>query len=145
MRLLAPHARRPQSAREDYLRYLQMEMNFESLMRVRRKRLGQPPNGASVYAVRKRTHFIFSRATRRFKGDERMWLQWIDYAERTKAHNRLGQARAGAIMREPELVCRVSQPVARAPVRAVRAGVRTRLVDAAKLRPFVDKSGSVGT
>lgn len=45
--------------------------------------------GPPDFAIRRRIHFIFSRAARRFKGDERLWMQWIDFAERRKADKRL--------------------------------------------------------
>ena len=77
--------------REDYLTALQLEMNLESLIRLRRKRLGMPRRGASDYAIRKRMHFIFDRALRRFRGDEELWLQWANYAERTRARARLAR------------------------------------------------------
>ena len=50
-------------------------------------REAQRPAGRSAQA----RHFIFSRALRRFKGDEQLWLQWIEYAQRTRSHNRLSQ------------------------------------------------------
>ncbi len=67
---------KPGAARDDFLRYLQLELNLASLVACRRKRLSMPRRGASDWNIRKRVHFIFHRATRRFKGDERLWLQW---------------------------------------------------------------------
>ena len=66
---------KPGAARDDFLRYLQLELNLASLVACRRKRLSMPRRGASDWNIRKRVHFIFHRATRRFKGDERLWLQ----------------------------------------------------------------------
>ena len=37
--------------RNDFLQALQLEMNFEGLLRVRRKRMGMPRRGASDFAV----------------------------------------------------------------------------------------------
>jgi len=45
--------------------------------------------GGADFAIRRRIHFIFSRALNRFKGDERLWLQWIDFGQRRKADKRL--------------------------------------------------------
>ena len=42
-------------------------------------------------------HFIYDRALRRFKGDETLWLQWADYAEKTSARARLGRLFAKAL------------------------------------------------
>ena len=52
---------RRQPARADFLTAIQLEMNLESLIKVRRKRMGMPRRGASDYAVRKRIHFVFDR------------------------------------------------------------------------------------
>ena len=77
--------------KEDFLHAIQLEMNLAALIRLRRKRMGMPKRGASDFAVRKRVHFIYDRALRRFKGDETLWLQWADYAEKTSARARLGR------------------------------------------------------
>lgn len=84
-----PALRRPQATREDFLRYLQLELNFESLLKCRRKRMGITKQGGADFAIRRRVHFIFSRALNRFKGDEMLWLQWIDFAQRRKSDKRL--------------------------------------------------------
>ena len=47
--------------------------------------------------VKRRVHFIFDRATRRFKGDEQLWLTWIEYSEKTKAFTRLSVVFARAL------------------------------------------------
>ena len=77
--------------RDDFLAALQLEMNFAALLKVRRKRMGLPKHGAADFAVRKRVHFVFDRALRRFKGDEQLWLQWADYSEKTNARERIGR------------------------------------------------------
>ena len=82
---------RRQPTRADFLDALKLELNFEALLRVRRKKIGLPRRGASDYAVRKRVHFIFDRALRKFKADEELWLQWISYSERTQARGRLSR------------------------------------------------------
>ena len=92
---------KPGAARDDFLRYLQLELNLASLVACRRKRLSMPRRGASDWNIRKRVHFIFHRATRRFKGDERLWLQWADYCERTGAAKRLGRVYAQALSMLP--------------------------------------------
>eukprot|EP00316_Scyphosphaera_apsteinii_P022207 CAMPEP_0119342436 /NCGR_PEP_ID=MMETSP1333-20130426/104706_1 /TAXON_ID=418940 /ORGANISM="Scyphosphaera apsteinii, Strain RCC1455" /LENGTH=154 /DNA_ID=CAMNT_0007354653 /DNA_START=62 /DNA_END=522 /DNA_ORIENTATION=- len=95
---------RPQPIREDFLHCLQLEMNLAALLRCRRKRLGLPKQSAAQIAVRRRIHFVFCRAVRRFKGDERMWLEWITYAERTCALNRLGKIYGRALALLPNSV-----------------------------------------
>ena len=92
---------RRQPSRSDFLTAVELEINLESLLRVRRKRIGLPRRGASDYAVRKRVHFIFDRALRKFKADEELWLQWIGYSERTLARGRLSRTFARAIAMLP--------------------------------------------
>jgi tetratricopeptide (TPR) repeat protein len=91
----ALHKRAPM--RDDFLRALQLEMNLEKLLHARRRRTGLPKRGAAEFAIRKRVNFIFDRALRRFKGDEQLWLQWIDYAQHTRAHARLTRIFARAV------------------------------------------------
>ena len=93
------HRRAP--TREDFLLALQLELNLEALIRVRRRKKNMPKRGASDYAIRKRVHFIFDRALRRFRGDEQLWLQWIGFAERTQARSRLGRVFARALAMMP--------------------------------------------
>jgi hypothetical protein len=54
--------------------------------------------GASEHAGARRMHFIFRRALRRFPGDVRLWLQYLDYAHHAGAHQAVGRilARSGA-------------------------------------------------
>lgn len=51
--------------------------------------MGITKQGGADFAIRRRVHFIFSRALNRFKGDEVLWLQWIDFAQRRKSDKRL--------------------------------------------------------
>lgn len=81
------HRREP--TYEDFLHAAELEMNLEQLIKCRRKRLGLPKSGASDNMVRRRIHFIFDRATRRFKGNENLWLMWIEYAIKSKALKKL--------------------------------------------------------
>ena len=61
-------------------------------------RIGQ---GAADNMVQRRVHFIFDRATRRFKGDEQLWLTWIEYSEKSKASTRLSVVFARALAMLP--------------------------------------------
>ena len=87
--------------REDFLHYLQLEMNLEALLKLRSKSEKKAKVNAAVVSVRRRVHYIFDRACRRFKDDEIMWLQWIEYAERTGAHTKLARVFARALALHP--------------------------------------------
>ena len=88
-------------SREDFLRYLQLEMNLEALLKLRSKTEKKAKVNAAVVAVRRRVHYIFDRSCRRFKDDEVMWLQWIEYADRTGAHTKLARVFARALALHP--------------------------------------------
>ena len=88
-------------SREDFLRYLQLEMNLEALLKLRSKTEKKAKVNAAVVAVRRRVHYIFDRSCRRFKDDEMMWLQWIEYADRTGAHTKLARVFARALALHP--------------------------------------------
>ena len=80
----------------DFLRYIEYEINLEALRKRRKDRLGSIITGASIsdHAGHRRIHFIFERLLRRFKGDVRLWLQYIDFARRTGSLNALGRIMA---------------------------------------------------
>ena len=88
-------------SKEDFLRYLQLEMNLEALLKLRSKSEKKAKVNAAVVAVRRRVHYIFDRSCRRFKDDEVMWLQWIEYADRTGAHTKLARVFARALALHP--------------------------------------------
>jgi U3 small nucleolar RNA-associated protein 6 len=72
----------------DYVRYLAYEQNLECLKRKRVQRLGVKNTG---YHGPRRTFFIYERATRKFPGDISLWIQYLDYAWKQKAHKRVGK------------------------------------------------------
>jgi len=75
----------------DYLNYISYEMNFETLRRERKKRLGIKKASASDYAGMRRIHSIFTRALKKFKFDIRLWLQYADFCARTGSKKVLGR------------------------------------------------------
>ncbi len=103
------HQLKPDKA--NFLHYLELELNLEQLLKYRLKRMKLPKSTPTLHALRRRVHFIFSRALNRFRGDETLWLQWIDYCERTKAPQRLARVygRALALLpRSPPLWVRAA-------------------------------------
>lgn len=61
-------------------RYAEYETKLEAL-RVHRKALMglQGKTTLADYAIVKRIHLIFERATRKFRGDLRVWLKWLHF------------------------------------------------------------------
>ncbi|KCV67703.1 hypothetical protein H696_05811 [Fonticula alba] len=79
----------------DYLRYIQYEMNLESLRAQRKQRLGLYKHNPVDYAITNNITTIFDRAMMRFSGDTRLW---VDYIRFLLAYNRLDRA-AGILSR----------------------------------------------
>ncbi|KAI9754883.1 MAG: U3 snoRNP protein [Lichina confinis] len=69
----------------DYAQYAEYEMNLESLRRRRVKRLGVR---IKTYVGGRRIFAILDRATRRFKGDIGLWMQYTEYARAEKSNRK---------------------------------------------------------
>ncbi|KAK2763785.1 U3 snoRNP protein [Arachnomyces sp. PD_36] len=70
----------------DFARYAEYEMNLDTLRKKRIKRLSiKSPS----HSGQKRIFFVLDRATRKFHGDIGLWMQYIEYARRQKAHKKL--------------------------------------------------------
>ncbi|KAJ6167023.1 RRNA processing protein Utp6 [Penicillium chermesinum] len=82
----------------DFVRYVEYELNLESLRKKRVKRLGIRNAG---YNGQRRIFFILDRATRKFHGDLNLWIQYIDYARKQKAHKKLSLILADALRLHP--------------------------------------------
>lgn len=63
-------------------------MNLDTLRKKRVKRLGVK---ALTHTGQRRIFFILERATRKFYGDIGLWLQYIEYARKQRAHKKLSQ------------------------------------------------------
>eukprot|EP00128_Syssomonas_multiformis_P009774 Colp12_sorted_trinity150504_noHs@5056 len=94
--------RRRQPSKLDFLRYIQYELNLDALRRKRKERLNQNrKNYASEYALVRRLHFIFSRALKKFKGDVKLWLQYIEFCKRSESSKLLSKTFAAALQYHP--------------------------------------------
>lgn len=63
-------------------------MNLDLLRRKRSKRLGVKVTG---HAGQRRIFFILDRATKKFHGDIALWLQYLTFARKQKAHKKVAQ------------------------------------------------------
>lgn len=63
-------------------------MNLDTLRKKRIKRLGVK---SPAHTGQKRVFFLLERATRKFHGDIGLWMQYINYARKQKAHKKLSQ------------------------------------------------------
>ncbi|CAL5870221.1 uncharacterized protein PFLUO_LOCUS4456 [Penicillium psychrofluorescens] len=82
----------------DFVRYAEYEMNLEILRKKRVKRLGIRSAGFNGH---RRIFFILDRATRRFQGDINLWVQYIEYARKQKAHKKLSMIFTDALRLHP--------------------------------------------
>ncbi|KAL5473165.1 hypothetical protein EMCRGX_G027613 [Ephydatia muelleri] len=83
--------RRP-SQKEDFLGAIQYEINLELLCRHRRKARGViSSRNDSAYGIQSRIHSLFRRALSKFKGDLKMWLQYIEFCKRCHHDNTLSK------------------------------------------------------
>ena len=76
------------STPSDYARYAEFEINVEALRKKRVKRLGVK---STTHNGRRRIFFVFDRSTKKHPGDLGMWLQYIGYTTRCRAHKKLTQ------------------------------------------------------
>ncbi|RAL10882.1 snoRNA-binding rRNA-processing protein UTP6 [Aspergillus homomorphus CBS 101889] len=82
----------------DFVRYAQYEMNLDTLRRKRVKRLGIKMPG---HTGQRRIFFILDRAARKFHGDIRLWIQYIEYARQQKAYKKLSNILTDALRLHP--------------------------------------------
>lgn len=74
-------------------------MNVDSLWRKRVNRLGIK---APTHSGQRRIFFVLDRATRKFHGDIGLWMQYIEYARRRRAHKKLAQILTSVLRLHPQ-------------------------------------------
>lgn len=76
------------STPSDYARYAEFETNVEALRKKRIKRMGVK---ATNHSGQRRIFFVFERGTKKHPGDVGLWLLYIDFAKKSKAHKKLAR------------------------------------------------------
>lgn len=90
------------SDKEDYLRYIQYEMNLNILQKKRKKRLGIMRLPESVeHHFAKWITMIFGRMLTKFGSDVTLWLQYIEYLKKIRNASTLNRVFAQAIQLHP--------------------------------------------
>lgn len=75
-------------------RYVQYETKLEELRRLRRdSRALRGKKGLAENALIRRIHFIYERATRKFRGDLRLWSAWLDFCKESNSRRKLSQVK----------------------------------------------------
>ena len=82
----------------DFVRYVEYELNLETLRKKRAQRLGIRNAG---YSGQRRIFFILDRATRKFHCDLNLWIQYIEYARKQKAYKKLEMVLTDALRFHP--------------------------------------------
>lgn len=86
----------------DYLRYIQYELNLDTLRRERKKRLKITRNNSvSDHSITKRIHFLFHRAIKKFKSDFKLWVEYFEFCKKSSSLKLLGKAYAMALQSHP--------------------------------------------
>lgn len=82
---------------------MQYETKLEELRRLRKdSKALKGRKGLAEHAIVRRIHFIYERATRKFRGDLRLWSAWLDFCKDTGSKRKLSQVHApGAKLSQP--------------------------------------------
>jgi len=51
--------------------------------------------GLAEMGIVRRIHFIYDRATRKFKADLQLWLDWIEYCKRSNSAKQMSKVGGG--------------------------------------------------
>ncbi|KAJ3268890.1 U3 snoRNP protein [Terramyces sp. JEL0728] len=91
--------------KQDYLRYIEFEMNLEKLRKKRKLKynLDNEETGITLsdYSIVKRIHSLYQQALKRFKGDVHLWTQYFEWSLLQKSFKTLGKQFATAIALHP--------------------------------------------
>lgn len=94
--------KRRAALKEDYGRYIQYESKLEQLRLHRRKERGiTGKKSLSDYCITRRIHFIYERATRKFRGDLSLWSRWLAFCQRTGSSRQMSRALTKALQLHP--------------------------------------------
>ncbi len=71
---------------------MQYESRLEELRQLRKSIIGvESKKSLADHAIVRRIHFIYERATRKFRGDLRLWSSWLQFCKDTNSNKRLSQ------------------------------------------------------
>mmetsp|Transcript_22822 Transcript_22822/g.58091 ORF Transcript_22822/g.58091 Transcript_22822/m.58091 type:complete len:681 (-) Transcript_22822:163-2205(-) len=94
------HLKRRAAMKKDFLRYIDYESKLEELRRHRKKALGiKGKKGPAEVGIIRRIHFIFDRATRKFKADLSLWVDWLKYCKQSKSSKQFSKVVTKALHR----------------------------------------------
>ncbi|EDO36982.1 predicted protein [Nematostella vectensis] len=77
--------------KQDFLRYMQYEINLDMLRKKRKLRLGLKKKTTGCFAMTRRLSLLFQKALKKFVGDKQLWLQYIEFCKHTGSTRTLGK------------------------------------------------------
>uniref|UniRef100_A0A8C4MZW4 U3 small nucleolar RNA-associated protein 6 N-terminal domain-containing protein n=1 Tax=Eptatretus burgeri TaxID=7764 RepID=A0A8C4MZW4_EPTBU len=98
---------RCQISKEDYLAYIQYEINLLSLLKKRRKATGYNYKKEIEYASVTRIHALFKRAEAKWKDDLQLWLSHIKFCKLWKCKMQLSKLYASVLAIHPNKIGKV--------------------------------------
>eukprot|EP00892_Ulva_mutabilis_P011884 jgi/Ulvmu1/9068/UM005_0161.1 len=94
--------RRRNAKKSDFLRYYDYEWRLEQLRQLRRKqRAIAGKRSLADYGIVRRIHFIFDRATRKFKGDPGIWMSWLKFCKDSQSKRQVSKVITKALKLHP--------------------------------------------
>jgi U3 small nucleolar RNA-associated protein 6 len=83
-------------------RYYEYEWKLEQLRRCRRKARGiTGKRSLADYGLLRRIHFIFDRATRKFKGNLSVWMAWLEFCKSSRSSRQVSKVVTRALKLHP--------------------------------------------
>lgn len=94
--------RRRAALKTDFQRYINYETSLERLRQLRRKQRGiDGPDTLADHCIVRRTHFIYERTLRKFRGDLALWSQWLRFCQRSKSTRQMSRVLTRALQLHP--------------------------------------------
>jgi U3 small nucleolar RNA-associated protein 6 len=94
--------RRRAALKADFLRYIDYENKLEKLRQLRRKQRNiDGPSTLADHCIVRRTHFIFERALRKFRGDLALWSRWLKFCQESKSTRQMSRVLTRALQLHP--------------------------------------------
>lgn len=88
--------------KSDFLRYMQYEINLDMLKKKRKSRLGIRRNLQAEHAAMKKIHTLFQNALKKFVGDIKLWIQYIEFCKHMGSLKILGKVFAKLLQYHPD-------------------------------------------
>eukprot|EP00890_Picochlorum_soloecismus_P003580 jgi/Picsp_1/4222/NSC_01731-R1_protein len=88
--------------KKDYERYIEYEISLERLRKLRKKQRSiDSKSSLAEHCVVRRTHRIYERMLKKFKGDLELWNQWISFCQISRSSRHMSQVLTRALQLHP--------------------------------------------